>query len=145
MWKEFRDFALRGNVVDLAIGIIMGVAFGKIVSSLVNDILMPPFGLLLGHVDFSNLFITLSGGSYRSLDEARGAGAATLNYGIFINTCIEFVILAFSVFMLVRQINRFRKPTKPAPSAPTKDCPYCLSTIPLAATRCPHCISHLDK
>ena len=143
MWKEFRDFAMRGNVIDLAVGIIIGAAFGKIVSSLVNDILMPPIGVLLGKVDFSNLFVSLTGQHFSSLAEAKAAGAATLNYGIFINNIIDFVIVAFAVFLLVQQVNRFAK--KPAaPAAPTtKDCPYCLSAIPLKATRCPQCTSEI--
>jgi large conductance mechanosensitive channel len=143
MWKEFRDFAMRGNVIDLAIGVIIGAAFGKIVTSLVGDILMPPLGLLLGQVDFSSLFVTLSGTHYNSLAEAKTAGAATLNYGIFINNCIDFLLVAFAVFLLVKQVNRFMpKPAEPAP-ADAKDCEYCKSSIPKAATRCPHCTSQL--
>jgi large conductance mechanosensitive channel len=143
MWKEFRDFAMRGNVIDLAIGIIIGAAFGKIVTSLVNDMLMPPLGVLLGKVDFTNLFIDLSGKHYTSLAEAKTAGAATINYGLFINNIIDFAIVAFAVFVLVRQINRFLpKPAEPAP-ADAKDCVYCKSSIPKAATRCPHCTSEL--
>ena len=142
MLKEFRDFAMRGNVIDLAVGIIIGAAFGKIVTSLVNDILMPPLGLILGHVDFTNLFINLSGKSYDSLAAAKAAGAATINYGLFINTVLDFLIVAFAVFLLVRQVNRFAK--KPAPAAPaTKECPYCLTAVPLKATRCPSCTSNL--
>lgn len=140
MWKEFRDFAMRGNVVDLAIGIIIGAAFGRIVSSLVNDILMPPIGVVLGSVDFSNLFITLSGQHYASLAEAKAAGAATLNYGVFINNVIDFLIVAFAVFLVMRQVNRFTKKTE-AVATTTKDCPYCLSKIPLQAVRCPQCTS----
>lgn len=143
MWKEFRDFAMRGNVIDLAVGIIIGAAFGKIVSSLVNDILMPPIGVVLGKVDFSNLFISLTGQHFNSLTEAKAAGAATLNYGIFINNVIDFVIVAFAVFLLVQQVNRLtRKPAAPAAPA-TKDCPYCLSAVPLRATRCPQCTSEI--
>jgi len=143
MWKEFRDFAMRGNVIDLAIGIIIGAAFGKIVTSLVNDILMPPLGVLLGKVDFSNLFINLSAKHYDSLNDAKTAGAATINYGIFINNIIDFLIVAFAVFLLVKQINRFMpKPPAPAP-AEAKECEYCKSSIPKAATRCPHCTSQL--
>ena len=141
MWKEFRDFAMRGNVVDLAVGIIIGAAFGKIVSSLVNDILMPPIGVILGRVDFSNLFISLSGQHYNSLADAKTAGAATLNYGIFINNIIDFLIVAFAVFLIVRQVNRFTK--KPEAAPPTKECPYCLSKVALAATRCPQCTSEI--
>jgi large conductance mechanosensitive channel len=143
MFKEFRDFAMRGNVIDLAIGVIIGAAFGKIVTSLVNDIVMPPLGVLLGKVDFSNLFINLSSQHYNSLAEAKAAGAATLNYGIFVNNIIDFLLVAFAVFLLVKQVNRFMpKPAEPAP-ADAKDCEYCKSSIPKAATRCPHCTSQL--
>jgi len=143
MWKEFRDFAMRGNVVDLAIGVIIGAAFGKIVTSLVSDILMPPLGLLLGKVDFSNLFLNLSSTHYNSVAEAKVAGAATLNYGLFLNNVIDFLIVAFAVFLLVRQINHFMpKPPVPTP-AEAKDCTYCKLSIPKAATRCPHCTSEL--
>jgi len=143
MVKEFKEFALRGNVLDLAIGIIIGGAFGQIVSSFVNDILMPPIGLLLGRVDFSNLFISLSGGQYESLAAAQEAGAATINYGLFISTIIDFVIVAFAIFLMVRQVNRLQRGEE-APAEPTtKECPYCLSTISLQATRCPHCTSEL--
>jgi large conductance mechanosensitive channel len=143
MWKEFREFAMRGNVIDLAIGVIIGAAFGKIVTSLVNDVLMPPLGLLLGKVDFSNLFINMSGNHYDSLTDAKAAGAATLNYGVFINNILDFVLVAFAVFLLVKQVNRFMpKPAEPAP-ADAKDCEYCKSSIPKAATRCPHCTSQL--
>ena len=145
MLKEFRDFAMRGNVIDLAVGIIIGAAFGKIVTSLVNDILMPPIGIILGKVDFSNLFINLSGKPYDSLAAAKAAGAATINYGIFINNIIDFLIVAFAVFLLVRHVNRLT--AKPAaPAAPTtKECPYCTSTIPLRATRCPQCTAQLAQ
>jgi large conductance mechanosensitive channel len=143
MFKEFRDFAMRGNVIDLAVGLVVGAAFGKIVTSFVGDILMPPLGLLLGHVDFSNLFINLSAKHYDSLAEAKAAGAATLNYGLFINTVLDFLIVAFAVFLLVRQVNRLiHKPAPPA-APTTKDCPYCATPIPLKATRCPHCTSEL--
>jgi large conductance mechanosensitive channel len=143
MWKEFRNFAMRGNVIDLAIGIIIGAAFGKIVTSLVNDILMPPLGVILGRVDFSNLFVNLSSKHFDSLNDAKAAGAATINYGIFINNIIDFLIVAFAVFILVKQINRFMpKPAEPAP-ADAKECEYCKSSIPKAATRCPHCTSQL--
>jgi large conductance mechanosensitive channel len=142
MWKEFKQFIARGNVVDLAVAVIIGAAFGKTVTSLVNDILMPPIGLLLGNVDFTNLFITLSGGSYATLAEAQAAGAATINYGVFINTVIDFLIVAFAIFLLVRQVNRLKKPAPPAEPT-TKACPYCLSEIPIKATRCPHCTSEL--
>jgi large conductance mechanosensitive channel len=147
MLKEFRDFAMRGNVVDLAVGLIIGAAFGKIVTSLVNDILMPPLGLLLGKVDFTNLFINLGAQHYATLAEAKQAGAATINYGLFINTILDFVIVAFAIFLLIKQINQLQKMHKKEapPAAPTtKTCPYCISTIPLAATRCPSCTSQLE-
>ena len=144
MLKEFKEFAMRGNVLDMAIGIIIGAAFGKIITSLVNDIIMPPIGLLLGAVDFANLFINLSGQPYASLAEAKAAGAATINYGLFLNTVLDFIIVAFVIFLLVRQINRLKRQPEAAPAAPTTtDCPYCLSTIPIKATRCPHCTSEL--
>lgn len=145
MFKEFKEFAMRGSVVDLAVGIIIGGAFGKIVSSFVADVLMPPLGLLLGKMDFSNLFISLNGQQYASLQAAKAAGAPTLNYGLFANTMIDFLIVAFAIFLLVRTINRMKRQQDPAPVAPTtKDCPFCLSAIPLAATRCPHCTSALE-
>lgn len=143
MWKEFRDFAMRGNVVDLAVGIVIGTAFGKIVSSLVSDVLMPPIGIVLGKVDFSDLFINLSGKPYASLAAAKAAGAATINYGLFINTIIDFVIIAFAIFVVIRQINRLAAKPEPAAAPTTKECPYCASTIALKATRCPHCTSEL--
>jgi large conductance mechanosensitive channel len=146
MLKEFREFALRGNVVDLAVGIIIGAAFGKIISSLVSDVLMPPLGLLLGNVDFSNLFITLSGPGFDTLAAAKAAGAATINYGLFITAVIDFTLVAFAVFLLVKLMNRLQREKKveAAPVAPTtKDCPYCLTPVPLAATRCPACTSTL--
>jgi large conductance mechanosensitive channel len=144
MLKEFRDFAMRGNVLDLAVGIIIGAAFGGIVSSLVNDIIMPPIGVILGKVDFANLFINLSGTPYDSLTKAKDAGAATINYGLFINHLIDFVIVALVLFLIIRQFNAMTQPKPAAPAAPTtKDCPYCLSTIPLKATRCPHCTSEV--
>jgi large conductance mechanosensitive channel len=142
MLKEFREFAMRGNVVDLAVGVIIGAAFGKIVTSLVNDIIMPPLGLILGRVDFSNLFVSLSGKSYASLAEAKAAGAATLNYGLFINNVIDFLIVAFAVFLLVRGINRLHH-APPPPSPTTRPCPYCLTPVPPAATRCPACTSEI--
>lgn len=145
MWKEFREFALRGNVIDMAIGIIIGAAFGGIVTSFVNDILMPPIGRLLGNVDFSNLFINLSGQPYATLEEAQAAGAATINYGLFINTVLDFIIVAFVVFLFVRQVNRMKREPEAPPEEPTtRECPFCLSTIPLKATRCPHCTSELE-
>jgi large conductance mechanosensitive channel len=144
MLKEFKEFAMKGNVLDMAIGIIIGAAFGKIVTSFVGDILMPPLGLILGKLDFSNLFLNLSGKDFASLAAAKAAGAPTLNYGIFINTVIDFVIVAFAIFLLVKQVNRFKRQQEPAPAAPTtRDCPFCLSAIPIKATRCPHCTSQL--
>ncbi len=146
MLKEFKAFAMRGNVVDMAVGIILGAAFGSIVTSMVNDVLMPPIGLLLGKVDFSNLFVTLKqgmpAGPYLSMSEAKAAHAVTINYGIFVNSVISFVIVAFSVFILIKNINRMQKPA-PAAAPSTKDCPFCLSAVPLKATRCPHCTSEL--
>ena len=142
MIKEFREFIQRGNVVDLAVAVVIGVAFGKIVTSFVDDILMPPIGVALGNVDFSNLFINLSGKEYPSVAAAKAAGAATLNYGIFINTILNFIIIAFAVFLIVRQINRMQTPA-PAPAASTKDCPYCLTPIPLKAVKCAHCTSEI--
>lgn len=143
MFKEFRDFAMRGNVMDLAIGVIIGAAFGKIVSSLVNDVIMPPIGLVLGKVDFSNLYISLNGKAYATLAEAQAAGAPTLNYGLFLNNVIDFLIVAFVIFILVREINRFTKKNQAAAVPTTHECPYCLSQIPLKATRCPHCTSEV--
>jgi len=143
--QEFKDFATRGNVIDMAIGIIIGAAFGKIVTSFVNDILMPPIGLLLGKMDFSSMFINMSGKNYSSLAEAKAAGAATMNYGLFINTLIDFIIIAFVIFLLIKQINRLTQKPKPASNAPTtKECPYCLSTIQLGAKRCPNCTSVIE-
>lgn len=142
MWKEFKEFTMRGNVIDLAVGVIIGGAFGKIVSSLVKDILMPPIGLMLGSVDFSNLFLNLSGGDYATLTAAQEAGAVTINYGMFVSTIIEFVIVAFALFLVIKQVNRLQQPAEqPAPS--TKECPYCHTAIPLQATRCPNCTSQL--
>jgi large conductance mechanosensitive channel len=144
MLKEFKEFAMRGNVLDLAIGIIIGAAFGAIVTSFVDDILMPPIGMLLGGVDFTNLFISLDGQQYASLAAAQAAGAATINYGLFISTIIDFLIVAFAIFLLVQQINRLSPEPEEAPAEPTaKDCPYCATEIPLQATRCPNCTSEL--
>jgi large conductance mechanosensitive channel len=144
--KEFREFISRGSVIDLAVGIIIGTAFTGIVNSLVNDVIMPPIGLLLGNVDFTNLYINLSDKSYDSLAAAQEAGAATLNYGVFINTVINFLIVALVIFVLIRQINRLQREEEAPPAEPTtKDCPYCLSAIPIAATRCPQCTSHLAE
>jgi large conductance mechanosensitive channel len=153
MLKEFREFAIKGNVIDMAVGIIIGGAFGAVVNSLVNDIIMPPIGLLLGKVDFANLFIDLTGGGYQSLVDAQEAGAATLNYGLFINTLINFLIVAFAVFLLVKGVNQSRtlaeelagKKKEEAPAEPTtKECPYCFSTVAIKATRCPNCTSELS-
>ena len=145
MLKEFKEFAMRGNVIDLAVGVIIGAAFNKIVTSFVNDILMPPIGLLLGHIDFSNLFIDLSGNSYQSLSEAKEAGAPTLNYGVLINNVIDVLIVAFALFLLIRQINRLANLKKEKKAEETKECPYCLSAVPAKATRCAHCTSHLAE
>jgi large conductance mechanosensitive channel len=145
MLKDFKEFAMKGSVLDLAVGVIIGGAFGKIVNSVVNDVMMPPIGLLLGRVDFSSLFLDLSGSNPPSLAEAKKAGAATLNYGLFFNTVIEFLIVAFAVFLLVRQVNRWRAPAPaPAPAPFTKDCPYCLSAVPWKARRCAHCTSEIS-
>jgi large conductance mechanosensitive channel len=139
MLKEFKEFAMRGNVLDMAVGIIMGVAFGQIINSFVQDLMMPPIGRLFGHVDFSNLFVSLTGQHYDTVAAAKAAGAATINYGLFLNTIINFLIVAFAVFLLVRQVNHFMP--KPAPT--TRDCPYCLSVVPMKATKCAHCTSDL--
>jgi large conductance mechanosensitive channel len=142
MFKEFKEFIMRGNVLDLAVGIVIGAAFGKIVTSLVSDIVMPPIGVLLGKVDFSNLFIDLSGGHYPTLDAAKAAGAATIKYGVFLNTVVDFVIVAFVIFLVIKQANRLKR--QPAPAAPTtKECPFCHTAIPIPATRCPNCTSQL--
>ena len=139
MFKEFRDFAARGNVIDLAVGVIIGAAFGKVVTSAVNDVLMPPIGMALGRVDFSNLFVALNRGTYGSLPEAKAAGAPTINYGVFLNTTLEFLIVALVVFLLVKQVNRLKGP----PVIDTRDCPFCYSKIALKATRCPACTSEV--
>lgn len=145
MLKEFRDFAMRGNVIDLAVGIMIGAAFNQIVNSFVNDILMPPIGLLVDETDFSNLYISLSGETYPSLSAAQEAGAATLNYGLFINNLIDFMIIAFILFLIVRQVNRIKSRVEPEriESITVKDCPYCYSAIPIKATRCPNCTSEV--
>lgn len=146
MFKEFKEFAMKGNVVDLAVGIIIGGAFGKIVSSFVGDILMPPIGLLIGKVDFANLFISLSDKSFASLQEAKAAGAPTLNYGLFFNSILDFLIVAFAIFLMIKQINKMKREEAPAPAvAATKECSFCISTIPLKATRCPQCTSELKS
>ena len=142
MFKEFKDFAMRGNLLDLAVGFILGTAFGKIVTSFVSDVLMPPIGLLLGKVNFSSLFFNLSGQDYPSLTAAKEAGAPTINYGLFLNTIFDFVIVAVVLFLLIRQVNRMQRP-QPAAAPTTKDCPYCFSTIPIKAVRCPNCTSEI--
>jgi len=142
MLKVFKDFIARGNVIDLAVAVIMGAAFSPIVTSMVNDIIMPPVGLIAGRVDFKDLFISLNGQSYGSLAAAKEAGAPIIAYGNFLNTVVNFIIVSFAIFILIKQVNRMKKPT--AAAAPTtRDCPYCLSMIPLKATRCPHCTSEL--
>jgi large conductance mechanosensitive channel len=148
MFKEFKEFAIKGNVVDMAVGIIIGAAFGAIVKSLVDDVIMPPIGMLLGNVDFSNLFVVLRAGEipppYATVQEAADAGAVTINYGLFANTVIAFLIVAFSVFLVIRQVNKLRRKEQVAPAAPTdKACPFCATTIPVKAVRCPHCTSEL--
>ena len=148
MFKEFKEFVLRGNVVDMAVGIIIGAAFGTIVKSLVDDVIMPPIGLLLGGVDFANLFMLLKAGSpagpYASLADAQTAGAVTINYGVFINAVVSFLIVALVMFLLIRSINRLRRGEEAPPAEPTtKECPFCLSTIPIKATRCAFCTSEL--
>jgi large conductance mechanosensitive channel len=142
MLKEFKEFAMRGNVLDMAIGFIIGAAFGKIITSFVGDVLMPPFGLILGKADFSSLFLNISGKSYDTLAAAKSAGAATINYGLFLNAVIDFLIVAFVIFMLVRQVNKWKKPA-PAAAPKTKDCAFCFTAIPIQATRCPNCTSEL--
>lgn len=142
MFKEFKEFAMKGSMVDLAVGIVIGAAFGKIITSLVSDVIMPPIGLLLGKVDFSSLFIDLSGKGYATLAEAKAAGAATINYGLFLNTVIDFIIVAFVIFLIIKQINRMKREEAPAPPD-TKDCPYCYTGIPLKATRCPNCTAEI--
>lgn len=144
MLKEFKEFAMRGNVMDMAVGIIIGAAFGKIVSSFVKDIIMPPIGMLMGNVDFSSLFVNLSGNEYATLAAAQKAGAATINYGVFINTVLDFVIVAFAIFMVIRTMNKLKREEEVAPPDPTeKECPQCLSKIPIKATRCAHCTSEV--
>ena len=145
MFKEFKEFVMRGSVIDMAVGIIVGAAFSSIVNSLVNDILMPPIGLLLKGVDFSNLYVSLTGEAFDSLADAQAAGAATLNYGLFINAVINFLIIALVIFLLMKAINQLRREPEGEPAPPTtKECPYCLSTVPIKATRCPHCTSQLE-
>lgn len=151
MLKEFKEFAVKGNVVDMAVGIIIGAAFGTIVKSLVADVIMPPIGLLLGNVDFANLFLVLKEGAeaaapYASLADARDAGAVTINYGTFFNTIISFLIVAFAVFLLIRNLNKLKREAEAPPAVPTtRDCPFCLSTVPIKAVRCGHCTSELKE
>lgn len=146
MWKEFKEFAVKGDVVDLAIGVVIGGAFGKIVTSLVTDIIMPIFGLLLGRVDFSNLFIALGSGYFKTIDEAKNAGVATINYGLFINNIMDFLIVSFSIFFVIRQLGYFRKKKEEIRDVETsKTCHYCFTEIPIKATRCPHCTSELNS
>ena len=142
MFKEFKEFVMRGNVLDLAVGIIIGAAFGKIITSLVNDVIMPPIGIVLGKVDFTNLFIDLSDTHHPTLAAAKAAGAATINYGLFLNAIVDFLLVAFVIFMIVRQANKLRREPAPAPPS-TKDCPFCATAIPIAAKRCPNCTSQL--
>lgn len=143
MFKEFKTFAMRGSVVDLAVGVIIGAAFGKVVASLVEDVIMPPVGRLLGHVDFSTLFVSLGGAHYDTLAAAKAAGAPTVNYGLFLNTIINFLIVALAVFLLVQQVNHWSKKPEPAKAPTTKDCPQCAMAIPAAAKRCGHCTAQL--
>jgi large conductance mechanosensitive channel len=142
MFKEFKAFAMRGNALDMAVGIIIGAAFGRIITSFVADVIMPPLGLIIGKVDFSNLFLNISGTKYPTLAAAKAAGAATVNYGVFLNTVLDFLIVAFVIFLLVRQVNRWSKPA-PAAAPATRECPYCLTQIPLKATRCRACTSEV--
>ena len=144
MLKEFKEFALKGNMIDMGVGIIIGTAFGKIVASFVSDILMPPLGLLLGRVDFASLFVVLDGRKFASLVEAKKAGAPTLNYGLFINQTVDFVLVAFALFLLLKQINRLKRPVIAEVAPPTKECSFCYSAVPIKATRCPHCTSQLS-
>ena len=145
MFKEFKEFAMRGSVLDMAVGIIIGAAFGKIVSSFVGDVMMPPLGLLIGKVDFSNLFLNLSGKTYDTLAAAKAAGAPTLNYGVFLDACINFIIVAFAIFLLVKAVNKLKREEKAPEAAPTtRPCPQCLMEVPVAAKRCGHCTSQLS-
>ncbi len=143
MLKEFKTFIMRGNVLDLAVGIIIGGAFGKIISSFVNDILMPPLGMIMGKINFADLFINLSGKPYPTVAAAKAAGAPTINYGMFINTIIDFLIVAFAIYLMIVQVNRLQKKPEAAPPT-TKECPFCFSAVPIKATRCPHCTSNLE-
>lgn len=141
--KEFKEFAMKGNVIDLAIGVVIGAAFGKIISSLVNDIVMPVIGLAVGKIDVTNMFISLDGNHYATLEAAKEAGAATLNYGVFLTNILDFVIIAFAIFLVIRRINRLKKKSDPAPIT-TKDCPFCQSTINIKAVRCPNCTAEIE-
>ena len=143
MFKEFKEFALRGNVLDLAVGIVIGAAFGKIVTSFVQDILMPPIGLLMGGADFSNYFVALNGQHYATLAAAKEAGVPTLNYGLFVNTILDFLIVAFAIFLLIRQVNRLKRKEVPPPLPSQKECPQCLMVIPVNAKKCGHCSTQL--
>ena len=143
MLKEFKEFAMRGNVIDLAVGVIIGASFGKIISSLVDDIIMPPIGLLLHNVNFSNLFVTLYGKHFDTLETAKAGGAVTLNYGLFLNTVVNFLIVAFCVFILVHQVNRWTKKPEPAATPSTKECPQCAMNIPIKAKKCPYCTAQI--
>ena len=148
MFKEFKEFAMRGNVMDMTVGIIIGASFGKIITSIVSDVIMPPIGLLLGQMDFSNFFVILSGDTMgktvKTVADAKMAGLVTINYGLFLNTVLDFIIVAFVIFMLIKQMNRLKKPDANQPAAPnTKECLYCFSAIPLKAVRCPNCTSEL--
>lgn len=145
MIKEFKEFAVRGSVLDLAVGVIIGGAFGKIVSSLVDDVIMPPIGLILGKVDFANLFVNLSDKPVQSVAAAKAAGVPTINYGLFLNAVVSFLIVAFVVFLIIQQVNRIRRGDEKPAEATTKECPYCLSAIPLKARRCAHCTSDLER
>ena len=144
MLKEFKAFVMRGNVLDLAVGLVIGAAFGKIVTSFVSDVLMPPIGLALGGIDFSNLFINLSGQAYPTVAAAKAAGAPTLNYGLFLSAVVDFLIVAFAVFLVVRQVNRLTRKPEPAAAPTTRECPFCASSISLKARRCPHCTSEVS-
>lgn len=144
MWKEFKEFITRGNMMDLAIGVIIGGAFGKIISSLVSDILMPVIGLILGKVDFTNLFVSLNGQKYATLADAQAAGAPTFNYGLFINNIIDFLIIALVIFLMVKGLNKLKKTPAPAPEPDTRECPHCFTSIAKKATRCPNCTSEVE-
>lgn len=148
MFKEFREFVMRGNVIDMAVGIVIGAAFGAIVQSLVKDVLMPPIGILLGNVDFANIFTVIKAGEvagpYATLADAQAAGAVTMNWGLFVNSIIAFLIVAFAIYMVIKQVNRLKREAEEPPAEPTtKDCPFCLSAVPIKAVRCPFCTSEL--